>query len=151
MRKGVLDLAVMLVLHRGDVIRVTANAQGDPTQIACTLPEVIDQVRVGERIWFDDGRIGGVIRNITDDALEVEITQAREGGEKLTADKGINLPDSELDLAALTEKDLLDLQCAAQEATRAGDRGRSSGCGRQALRWSWSPARHAGAGPVRVR
>ncbi|MBK7004213.1 MAG: pyruvate kinase [Burkholderiales bacterium] len=110
----------MRVLHRGDVIRVTANAQGDPTQIACTLPEVIDQVRVGERIWFDDGRIGGVIRNITGDALEVEITQAREGGEKLTADKGINLPDSELDLAALTEKDLLDLQCAAQEADMVG-------------------------------
>lgn len=110
----------MRVLHRGDVVRVTADALGDPAQIACTLPEVIEQVRVGERIWFDDGRIGGIIRNIVDQSLEVEITQAREGGEKLTGDKGINLPDSELDLPALTEKDLQDLQSVAQEADMVG-------------------------------
>ena len=110
----------MQVLHCGDVIRVSANTFGDPAQIACTLPEIIDQVRVGERIWFDDGRIGGVIRSIADETLEVEITQAREGGEKLTADKGINLPDSELDLAALTDKDLQDLRCVAQEADMVG-------------------------------
>ncbi|MCK9215509.1 MAG: pyruvate kinase, partial [Rhodoferax sp.] len=35
------------------------------TRVPCTLPQVIEQVKVGERIWFDDGRIGGVIRQIT--------------------------------------------------------------------------------------
>ena len=33
-----------------------------PASIACTLPEALAQVRKGERIWFDDGRIGGVVR-----------------------------------------------------------------------------------------
>ena len=105
-----------LHLQRGQVIRVTREGLGnaavfdegaqsilkEPAHIACTLPQVIDRVHIGERMWFDDGKIGGVIRKVTDDWLEVEITQARDGGEKLIGDKGINFPDSELDLPALT-------------------------------------------------
>jgi pyruvate kinase len=123
-----------LHLHLGDVIRVTRDGLGqaavvdeadaivikEPAHIACTLPQVLDQVRTGERVWFDDGKIGGVIRNVTKDWLEVEITQARDGGEKLVGDKGINFPDSELDLPALTDKDLADLDAVAQEADMVG-------------------------------
>lgn len=123
-----------LHLHLGDVIRVTRDGVGsgavvedgddgvvmEPAHIACTLPQVIDQARIGERMWFDDGKIGGVIRDVTSNWLEVEITQARDGGEKLIGDKGINLPDSELDLPALTEKDLQDLAAVAREADMVG-------------------------------
>ncbi len=128
------SLPGVLHLHRGDVIRVTKDGMGHPAvgdtaeddmvsesaHIACTLPQVIDQVQVGERIWFDDGRIGGVIRQVGSDGLNVEITQAREGGEKLIGDKGINLPDSELDLPALTAKDLQDLVSVAKLADMVG-------------------------------
>lgn len=89
-------------------------------RIPCTLPQVISQIKVGERIWFDDGRIGGVIRETTSQSVEVEITHAREGGERLAADKGINLPDSQLDLPALTDKDIQDLETVAQEADMVG-------------------------------
>jgi pyruvate kinase len=88
--------------------------------IGCTLPEVFSQVCVGERIWFDDGRIGGVIRQVESDWLDVEITHARDGGEKLASDKGINLPDSQLHLPALTEKDIEDLATVAKEADMVG-------------------------------
>jgi pyruvate kinase len=91
---------------------VDAAPTGWP-RIACTLPKVLDQVRVGERVWFDDGRIGGVIRAVGAQAVAVEITQARQGGETLRADKGINLPDSQLDLPALTEKDVQDPRAVA--------------------------------------
>lgn len=123
-----------LHLHLGDVIRVTRDGVGSaagveagdegvvmkPARIACTLPQVIDQARIGERMWFDDGKIGGVIRDATNEWLEVEITQARDGGEKLIGDKGINLPDSALDLPALTDKDLHDLAAVAREADMVG-------------------------------
>jgi len=116
-----------LRLHRGDMLQLTAeeceDTEADDTggpRIACTLPLVIGQVRVGERVWMDDGRIGGVVRRATARALSVEITQARDGGEKLMADKGINFPDSELDLPALTDKDLDDLRTVAQVADLVG-------------------------------
>ena len=89
-------------------------------RVPCTLPQVIEQVKVGERIWFDDGRIGGVIRQITGLGVEVEITHARDSGEKLVADKGINLPDSQLDLPALTDKDMADLNTVAKVADMVG-------------------------------
>jgi pyruvate kinase len=117
----------ILRLERGSVFQLTrdekvgAGGTAQQTQaVSCTLPEIFGQVCVGERIWFDDGRIGGVIRRIDADALEVEITHAREVGEKLAGDKGINLPDSQLDLPALTEKDIEDLAIVAKEADMVG-------------------------------
>jgi pyruvate kinase len=105
------------VVNAPDTIRLTDNIQHT---IACTLPEVFSQVREGERIWFDDGRIGGVVCRSTTNSLEVEITQARDAGERLGSDKGINLPDSMLELAALTEKDLADLTSVASLADMVG-------------------------------
>jgi pyruvate kinase len=85
-------------------------------RVGCTLSEVFASVCEGERVWFDDGRIGGVIRSVADDHLLIEITDAREDGEKLRADKGINLPDSQLDLPALTPKDIEDLEFLVRHA-----------------------------------
>lgn len=123
-----------LLLHGGDMLRLTKEGLGqaagfgddtdeaspDTAQVAVTLPQVIDQVKVGERIWFDDGRIGGVIRHKSDVWIDIEITQARPGGEKLSGDKGINLPDSQLNLPALSDKDIDDLTTVAAEADMVG-------------------------------
>lgn len=121
-------------LHRGEILRLTQDGLGhsairkdgvedevlEPARIACTLPQIFSQVHTGERIWFDDGRIGGVIRRVTKKWIEVEITQARPGGERLAADKGINLPDSSLVLPALTAKDVEDLATVASCADMVG-------------------------------
>lgn len=50
----------------------------------------------------------------------IEITQARENGEKLVGDKGINLPDSALQLPALSQKDIDDLRSVASVADMVG-------------------------------
>lgn len=120
-----------LHLRRGDRLRLTAEGaaptagrrpRGDRplATIGCTLPEVFAQVRRGERIWFDDGRIGGVIRKAGAEGLEIEIVHARDDGEALAGDKGINLPDSALDLPALTAKDGADLALVARCADLVG-------------------------------
>lgn len=123
-----------LRLHRGDGIQLTLQGAGgyatDDTDtphsaspmahIACTMPLVFAQVHAGERIWFDDGRIGGVIRKVGKETMDIEIVQARDAGENLAADKGINFPDSQLELPALTEKDQLDLQTVAEVADLVG-------------------------------
>ena len=87
-----------------------------PAKIGCTIPGVFDDVRSGEAIWFDDGRIGGVVEKVESNEVLVRITQARLQGAKLRADKGINLPESALRLPALTAKDLADLRFVAQHA-----------------------------------
>ncbi len=116
-------------VQQGDVLIVTRDlrpgrpatydAGGQlltPAMIGCTIPEVFDDVRAGEAIWFDDGKIGGVIAKVETGRVHVRITHARVRGEKLRADKGINLPDSVLQLAALTAKDLVDLAFVAHHA-----------------------------------
>lgn len=91
-----------------------------PAHIGCTLPEIFNDVRAGERVWLDDGRIGGFIEKVEPDRIFVRITSARPDGEKLRSDKGINLPDSALKLPALTKKDLSDLKFVAAHADMVG-------------------------------
>lgn len=122
----------ILHLTRGGTIRLTRGMpeltgpqrrgrRNPPVpSVACTLPEIFDQVAIGERIWFDDGRIGGVIRGIKPEWLDIEITHARDSGEKLAGDKGINLPDSLLNLPALTGKDMADLSVVSKVADLVG-------------------------------
>jgi pyruvate kinase len=94
-----------------------------PAQIGCSLPEVFRDARPGERIFFDDGKIGGVIRAVRRDQdgqrLEIKITHAINGTAKLRAAKGINLPDTRLRVSALTEKDRQDLEFAAEHGDLA--------------------------------
>jgi len=91
-----------------------------PATIPCTLPEVFGDLRPKEHIWFDDGKIGGVIESVDADAVRVQITTAAPTGDKLRPDKGINLPDSALRLPALTEKDIADLDFVVQHADLVG-------------------------------
>jgi pyruvate kinase len=117
-----------LFLKKGDTLLLTPDAlpgrlairdhEGrlvQPASIGITLPEVFRDVRPGEPIWFNDGKIGGVVRDVTEQIV-VEITQARPKGEKLAAGKGVNLPDTRLRLAALTAKDTEDLAFVAAHA-----------------------------------
>jgi pyruvate kinase len=91
-----------------------------PATVPCTLPEIFPQVKEGERIYFDDGKIGGIVRKAGRRQLTVEITQADRGGSKLRSDKGINLPDTNIRLPALTSKDLVDLDFIAVHADMVG-------------------------------
>jgi pyruvate kinase len=91
-----------------------------PASIGITCPEVFAEVRPGEAIWFDDGKIGGVVRSIRADHMVVEITHARAKGENLGADKGVNLPDSELKLPPLMKKDLDILEFIIRHADMVG-------------------------------
>jgi len=89
------------------------DAGGDllhPAQIHCTLPAAFDRARAGDRVWLDDGKIGGTVLDNDGERIAVEITHAPPAGARLKAEKGINFPDTDLGLAALTGKDLEDLR-----------------------------------------
>lgn len=120
-------------LRTGDILIL--NSKADPGRpavydsnhkllqaptVGVSLPEIFTDVRAGESIWFDDGKIGGVIRSVNLDEIAVEITKARTKGENLWADKGINLPDSKLRLPALTADDIAHLPFMVSHADLVG-------------------------------
>ena len=119
---GIAPVETIISLHPGDSLVLTREltpgrpAENDrtgrvlnPATIGCTLPQVFDDVRTGERVWIDDGRIGAVVERKEDDRLHLRITHTRARGARLAADKGINLPESDLHLPAMTDKDRADL------------------------------------------
>jgi pyruvate kinase len=81
-----------------------------PAQIHCTLAAAFERVQAGERVWLDDGKIGGTVVANDGSQIRVSILHAPPAGAKLRAEKGINFPDTELGLGALTDKDLADLR-----------------------------------------
>jgi pyruvate kinase len=104
-----------LTLRSGDTLNVTRDCSPAPAHtsdvpwIGCTLPEVFDNARAGEKIHFDDGRIGGEIIAVHPDTLQVRVMRAATTGSRLRAAKGINVPDTRLPIPALTDKDIADL------------------------------------------
>ena len=118
-----------LLLHMGDhlLIRADQNLGRQPkfdddgkivapAEIGCTLPEVFESVKVGEQVWLDDGKIGAVIEEKREEGLLVRITSARAKGVRLRCDKGINFPDSQLRLPAMSALDKEYLRFVAAHA-----------------------------------
>lgn len=111
-----------LVLRRGERLTLTRSLEpsqpvpGGPHRIGCSLPQVFDDAAPGERIHLDDGKVGGVITEVTPDEIEVRIDTAGPGGTRVKAGKGINLPDTHLRVPALTEDDLAALPFVVEHA-----------------------------------
>ena len=108
---------------RGDRVILTRSLEpaaptghGDDHYIGCTLEAAFEHAQPGERVWLDDGKIGGTIESVSDEEIALTVTDIRPRGAKLKAGKGINLPDTDLHLAALTAKDLDDLAFVVDNA-----------------------------------
>jgi len=84
--------------------------------VSCTLAEIFADVVIGEAIFFDDGKIEGVIEDVSSEELKIRIIYARDTGAKLKADKGINLPNSNLKVSGLTNKDKVDMEFVSKYA-----------------------------------
>jgi pyruvate kinase len=118
-----------LTLGSGDELLVTRSTTAgrdavrdehghllSPPTIGCTADQVFEDVRDGDAIWFDDGKIGGVVERREPDRLRVRITRTPASGARLGSEKGINLPDTTLRLPAITQKDREDLAFVGRHA-----------------------------------
>jgi pyruvate kinase len=84
--------------------------------VSCSLPEIFDYLEAGEPIYFDDGKIEGIIEEVNQNKVVTKITYAKDLGSKLKGDKGINLPVSDIKISGLTEKDKEDLKFITKNA-----------------------------------
>ncbi len=96
-----------LDLKNGDQFYFTnEKCMGTLEHIYISYPAFHDDVRVGEKILLDDGKIEVVVKEIgADTRVKVEVT----AGGLLSSKKGVNLPDTKISLPSLSEKDLDDL------------------------------------------
>jgi len=91
-----------------------------PAHIGCTLSTAITRLQIGQPVWIDDGKLGAVVEKITDQGALLRITEAKPSGVRIHSDKGINFPETDLDLPPLSEKDLADLDFVCVHADMVG-------------------------------
>lgn len=84
-----------------------------PARIACTLPEIFRDIRVNDRVFFDDGKIASVVEHADADVIRLKATWTRSNRAHLAEDKGVNFPDTELTVPAPTVDDLAALDFVA--------------------------------------
>ncbi|MEN9549663.1 MAG: pyruvate kinase [Bacteroidota bacterium] len=96
-----------LPINEGDILTFTnERVIGTMEKIFVSYPDLHADVRVGEKILIDDGKLEVVVKEITPQKeVKVEVTL----GGVLLPKKGVNLPDTTISLPSLTEKDLADL------------------------------------------
>jgi pyruvate kinase len=122
-----------ITLKQGDLLKLYANPvqarsarykiEGEtqtPATISITLPSALEHMHPNQRVMFDDGKIAGKVLEVFEDHVLISITRTDTKGGKLRGEKGINLPDTLLELPSLTEVDRENLLFIAGSADIIG-------------------------------
>jgi len=120
-------------LHKGDHLVLSSDelivndivygARGELLQfpsVSVTLPSIIQDVKLGDRVLCDGGKLEAKVIKKRPGELEVIITNAKKKGTKLRSGKAINLPDSELSVSSLTSHDIANLPLVLELADIVG-------------------------------
>lgn len=96
-----------LKLKKNDIITfVNKPCVGTKEKIYMSYKTLAKDVTVGERVLIDDGKL--VLKVHSTDGKSVVKLKVLHGG-ILSSKKGVNLPETKINLPALTKKDLTDL------------------------------------------
>ena len=107
-------LAGPITLAKGDLFSLTSRAVNcDNTIATVTYDRLADEVTSGSRILLDDGRVEMVVVEVDGpgQTLKCRVTV----GGVLSNNKGVNFPDVQLSIRALTPKDCHDLTFGLQQ------------------------------------
>lgn len=98
-----------LKIEPGDVLTFTSKEKvvGNKERIYISYPNLHNDVKVGEKILIDDGKLEVIVSKITPSG-DVKVTVTYGGN--LLPKKGVNLPDTAISLPSMTEKDLEDFE-----------------------------------------
>lgn len=106
LRVGDLENGKIELKEGQEIIFTTVKVVGTPEKIYVSYANLAKDVKMGERIFLDDGKMEvAVIEILNDIEIKIRVTL----GGVLLPKKGVNLPDSALTMPSLTEKDLEDL------------------------------------------
>ncbi len=106
LRVGELENGQIELKDGSEFIFTTEKIVGTKEKIYVSYANLAKDVKVGERIFLDDGKMEVQVKEILNDT-EVKISVTLGG--ILFPKKGVNLPDSALTMPSLTVKDIADL------------------------------------------
>lgn len=97
-----------LPIAPGDILTfVTEKCVGTRERIYMSYALFPVDVNPGEKVLIDDGK---VVLQVIETNRESEVKLKVLHGSELSSNKGVNLPDTDVSLPSLTEKDLVDLE-----------------------------------------
>lgn len=110
-------------VKEGQLIWLAYDADGfDKKEIVIspTEADIISSLKKGDRVYIDDGMIRGVIEKVKKDRATVRITRISSEKKLIKNEKGINFPDSELNISPLTTYDIACLPFICENADLVG-------------------------------
>jgi len=84
---------------------------GDNSRVFLPHPEILESVRPGERLYIDDGKLQLVAEKCDGRSIECKVL----AGTAISDRKGVSLPDTVLNVGAMTPKDHEDLRAVLKE------------------------------------
>ncbi len=100
-----------VIRHGGHFTLDRDPAPGDDSRVCLPHPELFGILQRGQRLVINDGKIRLVVR----EADENHIRCSAEVGGVISDRKGVNVPDAEVPIPALTDKDRKDLAFAVEQ------------------------------------
>lgn len=82
------------------------DSPGDETRVGVTYTNLVNDLKIGDELLLDDGRLELRVTALDGETIETEVVV----GGVLSNNKGINIPGAHLSLPALTDKDVQDLR-----------------------------------------
>ncbi|WP_432836614.1 pyruvate kinase [Dactylosporangium sp. CA-092794] len=93
----------------GDTAVITSDdILGTADRVSCTYKKLPEEVKPGDRLLIDDGKVAVEVTSVTGNDISVLVT---EGG-MVSNNKGVSLPNVAVSVPALSEKDAEDLRFA---------------------------------------
>lgn len=97
-----------LKLAEGDLIGLAETgavvSKGEKI-VGCTLPGIVQDLRTGDRVLFDDGLFEAVVEQPGKQIAFLRMTRISATKPRLRPEKGINFPDTALTVRSLTDFD----------------------------------------------
>ncbi len=107
-------------LEEGDRFELRAEPGGKGVWAVVSPPEIVSRLEPGHRTLYDDGKLCGVVEQVNEEVARIRVSHARTDGARLKPEKGLNFPDTALQLEALTDKDREDLETIVRCADMIG-------------------------------